>query len=86
MTQIITAKLKLNLDTEQKALLSRTALAYRDGLNYASVVAFDNSKISNRVLVAKGCLGQCAISVRVWRSDGLQCNNTSNGNIQRSVD
>ena len=86
MTQIITAKLKLNLDTEQKALLSRTALAYRDGLNYASVVAFDNSKISNRALVAKGCLWQCAISVRVWRSDGLQCNNTSNGNIQRSVD
>jgi len=41
MTQIITAKLKLNLDAEQKALLSPTALAYRDALNYASVVASD---------------------------------------------
>ena len=66
MTQIITAKLKLNLDAEQKALLSRTAIAYRDALNYASVVAFDNGKISNRTLVAKGCLWRCASSVRVW--------------------
>jgi hypothetical protein len=60
MTQIITAKLKLNLDTEQKALLSRTALAYPDALKYASVVAFDNGKISNGALVAKGCLWRCA--------------------------
>ena len=64
MTQIIIAKLKLNLDAEQKALLSRTALAYRDALNYASVVAFDNGKISNGALVAKGCLWRCASSVR----------------------
>ena len=64
MTQIITAKLKLNLDAEQKALLSRTALAYRDALNYASVVAFDNGKISNGTLVAKGCLWRSASSVR----------------------
>jgi putative transposase len=36
MPQVITAKLKLNLTTEQKALVSQTALAYRDALNYTS--------------------------------------------------
>lgn len=47
VSQVITAKLKLNLTTEQKALVSQTALAYRDALNYTSQVAFDAGKISN---------------------------------------
>jgi putative transposase len=45
--QVITAKLKLSLSPEQKALVAKTALAYRDALNYASQVAFDNGKTSN---------------------------------------
>jgi len=32
MPQVITAKLKLNLTAEQKALVSQTALAYREVL------------------------------------------------------
>ncbi len=39
MPQIFTAKLKLNLTAEQKALVSQTALAYRNALNYTSQVA-----------------------------------------------
>jgi IS605 OrfB family transposase len=57
MTQVITAKLKLNLDAEQKALVSRTALAYRDALNHASAVAFDNGKISNGAKLQKVVYG-----------------------------
>ena len=45
--QIITAKLKLNPTVEQKDALRRVSLAYRDALNYASQVAFDNDKTSN---------------------------------------
>jgi len=57
MTQVITAKLKLNLDAEQQALVSRTALAYRDALNHASAVAFDNGKISNGAKLQKVVYG-----------------------------
>jgi putative transposase len=57
LTQVITAKLKLNLDTEQQALVSRTALAYRDALNHASVVAFDNGKITNGAKLQKVVYG-----------------------------
>ena len=42
MSQVITAKLKLNLTTEQKALVSQTARAYRDALNYTSQVAVES--------------------------------------------
>ncbi|MEG4430156.1 MULTISPECIES: hypothetical protein [unclassified Microcoleus] len=56
MPQIITAKLKLNLNAEQKALVSQTTLAYRDALNHTSQVAFDANKTSNGALVTKGCL------------------------------
>jgi len=38
MCQVITAKLKLNLTTEQKALVSQTALAYRDGYDLIKYV------------------------------------------------
>jgi putative transposase len=47
MPQVVTAKLKLNLTTEQKTLVSKTTLAYRDALNYTSQVAFDAGKTSN---------------------------------------
>ncbi|WP_041547837.1 hypothetical protein [Chamaesiphon minutus] len=47
MNQVITAKLKLNLTIEQKSAVRDTALAYRDALNHASKVAFDNGKASN---------------------------------------
>ncbi len=47
MHQIITAKLKLNTTTEQRALLRQAQLAYRDALNYASRYAFEHGKTSN---------------------------------------
>jgi putative transposase len=53
MNQVITAKLKLNLTAEQKSAVRDTALAYRDALNYASRVAFDNGKASNGAKLQK---------------------------------
>jgi len=47
MKQVITAKLKLNLSTEQKTLLREVSLAYRDALNQVSQVAFDNNRTSS---------------------------------------
>ena len=52
-TATFTAKLKLTLTPEQKAALDRTALAYRDGLNYASEVAFEQGKLSNGAKLQK---------------------------------
>ncbi|HEY9843504.1 MAG: RNA-guided endonuclease InsQ/TnpB family protein [Candidatus Sericytochromatia bacterium] len=49
----ITAKLKLILTPEQKAALDQTTLAYRDGLNYVSAVAFENSKTTNQAKLHK---------------------------------
>lgn len=49
----ITAKLKLSLTPEQKAALDQTALAYRDGLNYASEVAFEHGKTTNQTQLHK---------------------------------
>lgn len=46
MKQVITAKLKLNLSQEQKQLMRKVSLAYREALNYTSQVAFDNGKLS----------------------------------------
>ena len=53
MNQVITAKLKLNLTAEQKLAVRDTALAYRDALNYASAIAFDNGKSSNGAKLQK---------------------------------
>jgi putative transposase len=53
MNQVITAKLKLNLTAEQKSAVRDTALAYRDALNYASTIAFDNGKSSNGAKLQK---------------------------------
>jgi putative transposase len=47
MNQVITAKLKLNLNAEQKSAVRDTALAYRDALNYAAAIAFDHGRSSN---------------------------------------
>lgn len=58
MSQVITAKLKLNLSTEQKSLVSQTALAYRDALNYTSQVAFDGGKTSNGAALQKAVYNQ----------------------------
>jgi predicted transposase len=51
--QTITAKLKLELSTDQKQLVRQTTLAYRDALNYASQVAFENNKRSSGVALQK---------------------------------
>ncbi len=53
MNQVITVKLKLNLTAEQKSAVRDTALAYRDALNYASAIAFDNGKSSNGAKLQK---------------------------------
>ncbi len=53
MNQVITAKLKLNLTAEQKSAVHDTALAYRNALNHASKVAFDNGKASNGAKLQK---------------------------------
>jgi putative transposase len=53
VTQVITAKLKLSLSTEQKALVRETVLAYRDVLNYTSNRSFDNGKSGNGAKLQK---------------------------------
>jgi putative transposase len=53
MKQVVTAKLKLNLSPEQKESVRQVALAYRDALNYASQIAFDNNKISQAAKLQK---------------------------------
>lgn len=49
--QVITAKFKLNHSKEQKAQLDAFCLAYRDALNFASKIAFDNGKTSNKIRI-----------------------------------
>ncbi len=53
MKQIITAKLKLIMTPEQKDFVRQVTLAYRDALNYASMVAFDNNKLSQAAKLQK---------------------------------
>ena len=53
MKQAITAKLKLELSDDQKQMVREITLAYRDALNYASKVAFDNNKMSSGVALQK---------------------------------
>ncbi|TFE65511.1 hypothetical protein A7Q09_02770 [Methylacidiphilum sp. Yel] len=45
-TQSLRCKLKLLLTKEQEEAVRRTALAYRNALNHASIVAFVGEKIS----------------------------------------
>jgi len=63
MNQVITAKLKLNLTAEQKLAVRDTALAYRDALNYTSVVAFGNGNSSNGARITETCLQSPAFRV-----------------------
>ena len=72
MPQLITAKLKLNLTTEQKALVSQTALAYRDALNYTSQVAFDAGKTSNGAKLQKAVYSE--LRVRFGLGAQMACN------------
>jgi putative transposase len=72
MSQVITAKLKLNLTTEQKALVSQTALAYRDALNYTSQVAFDAGKTSNGSKLQKAVYSE--LRVRFGLGAQMACN------------
>jgi putative transposase len=72
MSQVITAKLKLNLTAEQKALVSQTALAYRDALNYTSQVAFDAGKTSNGARLQKAVYNE--LRVRFGLGAQMACN------------
>jgi putative transposase len=54
----LTAKLKLELSDSQKQLVRQTTLAYRDALNYASSVAFENNKMSSGVALQKKVYNQ----------------------------
>jgi putative transposase len=47
MKQVITAKLKLDISEQHKQLLREVSLSYRDALNHASKVAFENGKVSS---------------------------------------
>lgn len=58
MKQAITAKLKLELSDSQKQLVRQTTLAYRDALNYASKIAFENNKMSSGVALQKKVYNQ----------------------------
>jgi predicted transposase len=58
MKQAITAKLKLELSTDQKQLVRQTTLTYRDALNYASRIAFENNKMSSGVALQKKVYSQ----------------------------
>jgi IS605 OrfB family transposase len=51
--QTLTAKLKLEATPEQKEMLARASLAYRDALNFASLVAFDMGKTYNGTKIQK---------------------------------
>jgi putative transposase len=72
MPQAITAKLKLNLTTEQKTLVSQIALAYRDALNYTSRVAFDAGKTSNGAKLQKVVYNE--LRVRFGLGAQMACN------------
>ena len=53
MSQTITVKLKLNHSPVQKQVIDGFSLKYRDGLNLASKIAFDNGKTSNKIKIQK---------------------------------
>lgn len=53
MLQVLTAKLKLEVTSEQKEMLRVASLAYRDALNFASGVAFEMGKTYNGTKIQK---------------------------------
>ena len=55
MKQIITAKIKLHMTTEQFIALRETQLAYRAALNFVSQYAFTHGKMSNTRTLQHDC-------------------------------
>jgi IS605 OrfB family transposase len=53
LRQVLTAKLKLKVTPEQKEQLRVISLAYRDALNFASVIAFGMGKTYNGTKIQK---------------------------------
>jgi IS605 OrfB family transposase len=53
MPQTLTAKLKLEATSEQKEMLRRASLAYRDALNFTSEVAYQMGKTYNGTKIQK---------------------------------
>ncbi len=53
MLQVITAKLKLEANSEHKELLRNVSLAYRDALNYTSQLNFYKSRSANGTKIQK---------------------------------
>jgi putative transposase len=53
MYQTISVKLKLDLTEAEKEALRQVSLAYRDAMNYASQVAFENGKTANGTKLQK---------------------------------
>lgn len=51
--QIITVKLKLDHTPDQLLAINTLCLAYRDALNYASMVAFNHNKTANKLTIHK---------------------------------
>src|SRR5215831_1656113 len=72
MRVLLTAKLKLLTTPEQAEQLLRTALAYRDALNYTSRVAFAQGKTSNKAALQK--LVYQDLRARFGLSAQLACN------------
>src|SRR5581483_5344489 len=54
MQQFITAKLKLNTNTDQLQALRQTQLAYRAALNAVSHYAFGHGKTSSNIALHRG--------------------------------
>jgi putative transposase len=65
MKVTITAKLKLQTDTQQFAALRQTQLAYRDGLNYVSRYAFEHGKMSNKVGLQDGTYTELRVRYKI---------------------
>jgi putative transposase len=72
MPVTLTAKLKLTTTPAQAEQLRRTAVAYRDALNYTSRLAYEGGKLSNAVRVQK--LVYRELRERFGLSAQLACN------------
>ena len=65
MQQIITAKLKLLITTEQFQALRTTILSYRDALNAVSHYAFEHGKTSSNTTLHKGMYAELRTRYRL---------------------
>jgi predicted transposase len=90
--QVITTKLKLELSPDQKQLVRQTTLAYRDALNYASRIAFENNKMSSGVALQKKVYNQlrsifglpAQMSCNVPRQVGVQMQTLTSSDARSS--